>query len=112
AVSHVITWDLPEDAEDYVHRIGRTARAGAGGKAISLVDEASALRIEPIEKFIGQKIPVEWPEDELFVAEVMPTAEERRRFADERRARLEARSRQGDRGRRPGDRRSADRRHG
>jgi ATP-dependent RNA helicase RhlB len=109
AVSHVINWDLPEDAEDYVHRIGRTARAGAGGKALSLVDEASALRIEPIEKFIGQKIPVEWPEDELFMAEVMPTAEERRRFADERRARLDARRRP-DRGRRPGDRRPADRR--
>ena len=43
AVSHVVNWDLPQDAEDYVHRIGRTARAGAGGKAISLVDEASAL---------------------------------------------------------------------
>jgi ATP-dependent RNA helicase RhlB len=93
AVSHVICWDLPDDAEDYVHRIGRTARAGAGGKAISLVDEASALRIEAIEKFIGQKIPVEWAEDDLFVPEVMPTAEERRRYADERRARLDARHR-------------------
>jgi ATP-dependent RNA helicase RhlB len=111
AVSHVINWDLPEDAEDYVHRIGRTARAGAGGKALSLVDEASALRIEAIEKFIGQKIPVEWPEDELFVPEVMPTAEERRRYADERRARLDARQRQ-DRGRRPGDRRPTERRPG
>jgi ATP-dependent RNA helicase RhlB len=100
AVSHVVNWDLPEDAEDYVHRIGRTARAGAGGKAISLVDEASALRIEAIEKFLGQKIPVEWAEDDLFVAEIMPTAEERRRYADERRARLAAR-----RGGRPGERR-------
>jgi ATP-dependent RNA helicase RhlB len=112
AVSHVVCWDLPEDAEDYVHRIGRTARAGAGGKAISLVDEASALRIEAIEKYIGQKIPVEWAEDDLFVPEVMPTAEERRRYADERRARLDARHRrEGGRGpggrrppRRPGDR--------
>src|SRR2546428_243131 len=43
AASHVINWDLPQDAEDYVHRIGRTARAGAGGKAVSFVDEASAL---------------------------------------------------------------------
>src|SRR5216117_1668520 len=101
AVSHVVNWDLPQDAEDYVHRIGRTARAGAGGKAISLVDEASALRIEAIEKFIGQKIPVEWAEDDLFVAEVMPTAEERRRYADERRARLDARHRR-EGGRGPG----------
>jgi ATP-dependent RNA helicase RhlB len=110
AVSHVITWDLPEDPEDYVHRIGRTARAGAGGKALSLVDEASALRLEAIEKFIGQKIAVEWPEDELFVSEVMPTAEERRRYNEERRARLDARGRGQDRGRRPGDRRPVEHR--
>ncbi|HXG05292.1 MAG TPA: DEAD/DEAH box helicase, partial [Candidatus Binatia bacterium] len=91
AVSHVINWDLPEDAEDYVHRIGRTARAGAGGKAISLVDEASALRLPPIETFIGQKVPVEWADDDLFLPEVPPSAEERRRYAAERRARLAAR---------------------
>ena len=103
AVSHVVNWDLPQDAEDYVHRIGRTARAGAGGKAISLVDEASALYLEPIEKFIGQKISVEWADDDLFVPEIKPTAEERRRFAEERRARFEARGgRSGDRGRRDG----------
>jgi len=104
AVSHVVNWDLPLDAEDYVHRIGRTARAGAGGKAISLVDEATALMLEPIEKFLGQKIPVEWPDDDLFLAEIKPNAEERRRYAEERRARLEARGRPGgrdDRGRSP-----------
>jgi len=91
AVSHVINWDLPQDAEDYVHRIGRTARAGAAGRAVGLVDEASALNLEAIEKFIGQKIPVEWAEDDLFVPEIKPSAEERRRFAEERRARLDAR---------------------
>jgi ATP-dependent RNA helicase RhlB len=102
AVSHVVNWDLPQDVEDYVHRIGRTARAGAGGKAIALVDEASALYLEPIEKFIGQKIGVEWPEDDLILPEVKPTAEERRRFAEERRARLEARRGREDRGGRRG----------
>src|SRR5882762_4101281 len=91
AVSHVINWDLPQDPEDYVHRIGRTARAGAAGSAVGLVDEASALNLEGIEKFIGQKIPVEWAEDDLFVAEIKPSAEERRRYAEERRARLNAR---------------------
>ncbi|PYN78777.1 MAG: RNA helicase [Candidatus Rokuibacteriota bacterium] len=102
AVTHVVNWDLPQDAEDYVHRIGRTARAGAGGKAISLVDEASALALEAIEKFIGQKIAVEWADDDLFLSEIKPTAEERRRYNEERRARLAARDRFGDRGRRGG----------
>jgi len=99
AVTHVVNWDLPQDAEDYVHRIGRTARAGAGGKAISLVDESSALALEAIEKFIGQKIAVEWADDDVFMQEIKPTAEERRRYADERRARLAARDRFGDRDR-------------
>jgi ATP-dependent RNA helicase RhlB len=90
-VTHVINWDMPQDPEDYVHRIGRTARAGASGWAISLVDEAGALALEPIEKFIGQKIPVEWPEDEWFLPEIKPTGEERRRYAEEKRRRLAAR---------------------
>jgi len=92
-VSHVINWDLPQDPEDYVHRIGRTARMGAEGKAISLVDEATALMLEPIEKFINQKIPVEWAEDTLFLSEIKPTPEERRRYALGARQRREARRR-------------------
>ena len=90
-VSHVVNWDLPQDAEDYVHRIGRTARAGAAGKAVSLVDEAGALALEPIEKFINQKIAVDWAEDDLFLPEIKPTSEERRRYAEEKRQRLAAR---------------------
>ena len=90
-VSHVVNWDLPQDAEDYVHRIGRTARAGAAGKAISLVDEAGALALEPIEKFIAQKIQVDWAEDDLFLPEIKPTSEERRRYAEEKRQRMAAR---------------------
>src|SRR5213596_564490 len=111
-VTHVINWDMPQDPEDYVHRIGRTARAGAAGRAVGLVDEASALRIEAIEKFIGQKIHVEWADDDVFVNEIMPTAEERRRYAEERRSRLAGRregfrpGRRGDRG----DRRDRERR--
>ena len=66
-VSHVINYDLPQDCEDYVHRIGRTARAGAEGKAISLADEDGAFYLEAIEEYIKDKIPVEWAEDELFV---------------------------------------------
>jgi ATP-dependent RNA helicase RhlB len=66
-VSHVINYDLPQDAEDYVHRIGRTARAGAAGNAISLADEDGAFYLEAIEEFCKQKIPTEWAEDNLFV---------------------------------------------
>ncbi|MCM0084449.1 DEAD/DEAH box helicase [Geomonas sp. Red32] len=66
-VSHVINYDLPQDCEDYVHRIGRTARAGAEGMAISLADEDGAFYIEPIQEYIKQKIPVEWAEDDMFV---------------------------------------------
>ncbi|HUM17907.1 MAG TPA: DEAD/DEAH box helicase [Candidatus Nitrosotalea sp.] len=99
-VSHVVNWDLPQDAEDYVHRIGRTARAGAAGKAISLVDEAGALALEPIEKFINQKIAVDWAEDDLYLPEIKPTSEERRRYAEEKRQRMAARG--GGRGGGPG----------
>jgi len=116
AVSLVINWDLPQDPEDYVHRIGRTARAGAAGKAISLADESGALNLEAIEKLIGYKIPVIW-HDQDHLAEVRPgwreaAARERR----ERERELEARGirtsrgprsgpapgRQGGRGSRPG----------
>ncbi|MFQ5829626.1 MAG: DEAD/DEAH box helicase [Candidatus Methylomirabilia bacterium] len=101
SVSHVVNWDLPQDPEDYIHRVGRTARMGTEGKAISLVDEVAAERLEAIEKLIGQKIPVQWPEEEWFVPEVKPTAEERRRFAAERRARRPSKPRQRDRPFRP-----------
>jgi ATP-dependent RNA helicase RhlB len=56
-VSHVINYDLPQDQEDYVHRIGRTARAGASGDAISFACETSAFTLPDIEKFIGYRIP-------------------------------------------------------
>ena len=102
-VTHVINWDMPQDAEDYVHRIGRTARAGAAGKAISLADETGALAVEPIEKFIGQKILVEWAGDDLYLAEIKPTSEERRRYADEKRQRMASRGGPGRSGGKPGD---------
>ncbi len=57
-VSHVFNYDLPQDPEDYVHRIGRTARAGAAGDAISFGCEAYAISLPEIEAFIGRKIPV------------------------------------------------------
>jgi ATP-dependent RNA helicase RhlB len=58
-VSHVFNFDLPQDCADYVHRIGRTARAGADGDAISFGCEEYAISLPDIEKYIGHKIPVE-----------------------------------------------------
>jgi ATP-dependent RNA helicase RhlB len=77
-VSHVINYDLPQDCEDYVHRIGRTARAGAEGKAISLADEDGAFYVEAIEEYIREKIPVEWAEDEMFVHDYVRTKQKPR----------------------------------
>ena len=57
-VHYVINYDLPQDSEDYVHRIGRTARAGAAGDAISFGCETYAIALPDIEDFIGHKIPV------------------------------------------------------
>lgn len=57
-VSHVFNFDLPQDAEDYVHRIGRTARAGASGDAVGFACEEYAFSLMEIEQFIGYKIPV------------------------------------------------------
>ncbi|MFO7277302.1 MAG: DEAD/DEAH box helicase [Pseudomonadota bacterium] len=56
-VSHVFNFDLPQDAADYVHRIGRTARAGAEGDAISFACEEYAMSLPDIEQYIGHKIP-------------------------------------------------------
>ncbi|MDO9451924.1 MAG: DEAD/DEAH box helicase [Stagnimonas sp.] len=56
-VSHVINFDLPNEAADYVHRIGRTARAGTTGDAISFVCESHAYSLPEIEHYIGMKIP-------------------------------------------------------
>ncbi|MEE7625949.1 DEAD/DEAH box helicase [Methylobacter sp. Wu8] len=57
-VSHVFNYDLPQDVEDYVHRIGRTARFGASGVAISFICEQYAYSMPDIEEYIEQKIPV------------------------------------------------------
>src|ERR1700756_4398066 len=56
-VSHVFNFDLPQDAADYVHRIGRTARAGAEGGPIHFAGEESAVSLPEIESYVGHKIP-------------------------------------------------------
>jgi len=72
-VTHVVNYDLPEDAEDYVHRVGRTARAGAEGDAISFVCETYAFSLPDIEQYIGHKIPV-GPVSVELLAEIDPSS--------------------------------------
>jgi ATP-dependent RNA helicase RhlB len=62
-VTHVINFDLPQDAPDYVHRIGRTARLGAKGEAISFACENYAFHLPEIEEYIGYPIPVAQGDD-------------------------------------------------
>ena len=57
-VTHVFNFDLPDDCEDYVHRIGRTGRAGASGHSISFACEDYAINLPPIEEYIEHAIPV------------------------------------------------------
>ncbi|MCH8313349.1 MAG: DEAD/DEAH box helicase [Nitrospinae bacterium] len=66
-ITHVINFDLPQDPEDYVHRIGRTARAGKKGTAITLCCENYAVHLERVEEFLKHQIPVVWAEEELFL---------------------------------------------
>lgn len=66
-ISHVINYDLPQDPENYIHRIGRTARAGKSGRAISFACETYVYFLEPIENMMGRPIPVIWPEDGWFM---------------------------------------------
>jgi ATP-dependent RNA helicase RhlB len=71
-VSHVFNYDLPQDVEDYVHRIGRTARFGASGVAISFICEEYAYSMPDIEDYIEQKVPVLPITDDLLAEVVKP----------------------------------------
>lgn len=71
-VSHVINYDLPQDVEDYVHRIGRTARFGASGEAISFICEEYAYSMPDIEDYIGEKIPVKAVTKDLLADVIKP----------------------------------------
>ena len=65
-VSHVVNYNLPMNPEDYVHRIGRTGRAGASGISVSFADEMDAVLIPEIEKFIGRELKSVYPDDTWF----------------------------------------------
>ncbi|MCS3903398.1 ATP-dependent RNA helicase RhlB [Methylohalomonas lacus] len=75
-VSHVFNYDLPQNAEDYVHRIGRTARAGEAGDAVSLACEEYVYSLMEIEEYIGYKLPTQPVSDEML--ETNPAAPVRR----------------------------------
>jgi ATP-dependent RNA helicase RhlB len=70
-VTHVINFDLPQDAEDYVHRIGRTARVGAEGKALTLACDDYVYSLDAVHEYVGYEIPTVFAPEELF-AEVIP----------------------------------------
>jgi len=70
-VTHVVNYDLPLDPEDYVHRVGRTARAGASGKAVSLACEDYVQGLEAIEAYIGFKLPHDFPDDAMLAEHVV-----------------------------------------
>ena len=71
-VSHVFNFDLPQDPPDYVHRIGRTARAGAEGDAISFACEEYAVSLPEIEEFLGHKIPAGAIAPDLLAKGLLP----------------------------------------
>ncbi|MFH1082191.1 MAG: ATP-dependent RNA helicase RhlB [Pseudomonadota bacterium] len=81
-MDHVINFKLPHDPEDYVHRIGRTGRAGATGTSISFADERDAFFIPAIEEFMGRKLTCIEPEEEWLT---MPEAVHPRRRRRSRR---------------------------
>jgi len=66
-VKYVFNYSLPDDPEDYVHRIGRTGRAGEKGISVSLAGEDDSFAIPAIEKFTGKKFDYQYPPDELLV---------------------------------------------
>ena len=65
-ISHVVNFTLPEEPEDYVHRIGRTGRAGKRGVSISFACEDDAFLLPEIETLLGKKIECEQPPEELL----------------------------------------------
>jgi len=62
-VSHVINYCIPREAEAYVHRIGRTGRAGKSGVSISFADEEDSFYIPEIEKYMGRPLPCTYPDE-------------------------------------------------
>ncbi len=89
----VINYDIPQDPEDYVHRIGRTGRVGKSGKAIMLGCEKYVYYLEAVEKFIGEKIKVEWTDDDWYEKDLSRPYRPRQRRVESRHSKPSPRSR-------------------
>jgi ATP-dependent RNA helicase RhlB len=76
-VSHVVNYHLPDNPEDYVHRIGRTGRAGAKGISVSFATEDDAQELPKIEEYIGRKLEYTYPKDEWLEPVPAPTSKEK-----------------------------------
>ena len=83
-VTHIINYDVPQDPEDYVHRIGRTARAGKRGKAYTLACDQYVYTLPVIEELLADKIPSQIPYDEDFGKDLTPEFTIRKMMALER----------------------------
>src|SRR5262249_39885984 len=90
--SQVINYDLPSAAEDYVHRAGRPARAGASGHALTLACEEYVDGLEAIERYIGFKLPHDFPDDSMLAHDLKHPPRHHRDDGKDRRARPERRS--------------------
>jgi ATP-dependent RNA helicase RhlB len=85
-MDHVINYTLPRDPEDYVHRIGRTGRAGAVGTSVSFADEEDAFYLPPIEKFMGRDLKCIHPEDEWLTKPVPVRTKKKRKYRPKRKS--------------------------
>ena len=79
-VDVVINFDIPTHSKDYIHRVGRTARAGRSGKSITLVSQYDVELVQRIEKVIGKKME-EWATDEQEIALLRERVDEAARVA-------------------------------
>jgi ATP-dependent RNA helicase RhlE len=80
-ISHVINYDVPACPEDYLHRVGRTARAGAEGEALTLMTPAETVQMQGIERWLGQTLPLEaWPPYTEMTSITAPTSSDGRRY--------------------------------